>query len=250
MTAWGLRAARTPAGLQLHLDGVTVDVVLKGIRNLHLSVHPPDGRVRISAPSRMPIEDIRRFAASRLGWIREHQRRIRAQERETPGNYLHGESHHVWGRRLVLAVSDGDLPPSVGLDRDALLLRVRPGTDARGRRAVVEEWLRGQVRQAAEGLIVRWGPAMGVEVRKVFVRRMKTKWGSCNPRRRTIRLNTSLACKPPECLEYILVHELVHLLEPSHNARFVALMDRFLPPWRSRREQLNRLPVRHEDWPY
>ena len=131
-----------------------------------------------------------------------------------------------------------------------MILRVRPGTDKAKRQAIVEEWYREQLRKAVPPLIAKWERLMGVRVRRFFVQRMKTKWGSCNHRAGSIRLNTDLAKKPRECLEYIVVHEMVHLLEPTHNARFVALMDQFMPKWQSHREVLNRLPVRHESWDY
>jgi predicted metal-dependent hydrolase len=114
----------------------------------------------------------------------------------------------------------------------------------------VEEWYRHQIREAVSPLVERWETRLGVKVEKIFVQRMKTNWGSCNPSTHSIRLNTDLAKKPPECLEYIVVHELMHLLEPTHNARFQSLMDQHHPKWRSHQQTLNRLPVRHESWGY
>jgi hypothetical protein len=131
-----------------------------------------------------------------------------------------------------------------------MILRVSPGKNHGNVEALVDQWYREQVKVALPNLIAKWEPLIGVEVKRVFVRKMKTKWGSCNPGARSIRLNTDLAKKPRECLEYIVVHEMVHLLEPTHNTRFIALMDRFMPQWRDRREQLNQLPVRYEKWTY
>lgn len=235
---------------QVRLGDLTVDVVLKGIKNVHLSVHPPTGRVTISAPARMSLDTIRVFAVSKLGWIRQQQRKLLEQERETPREYLDRESHHVWGRRYLLKIVETDEPPSLALSHNRMVLRMRPGTPIGRRRELLEDWYREQVKQAAPPLVARWEEVLGVKVKRLFVQRMKTKWGSCSHGAQTIRLNTDLAKKPRECIEYLVVHELVHLLEPTHNARFVALMGRFLPKWRSHRQMLNGLPVRHEDWVY
>jgi predicted metal-dependent hydrolase len=234
----------------LLLNGMRVDVVRKDIRNVHLSVHPPAGRVRIAAPRLLSDGAIRSFAIRKLGWIRRQQARLQEQERETPREFLDRESHFVWGRRLLLRVVEADGAPRVELAPRRLTLYVRPGTSASKRARLLDEWYRAQIRAALPPFLSRWASVAGVTVRRVFVQRMKTKWGSCNPRAGTIRLNTELARKPPECLEYLVVHELAHLLEPTHNPRFVALMDRFLPAWQSVRQTLNRLPVCHEDWEY
>ncbi len=235
---------------ELKLGDIVVDVVLKDIKNVHLSVYPPTGRVRISAPERMNIDTIRVFAVSKLDWIKRQQTKLREQERETRREYVDRESHYVWGKRYLLTVSESDEPPSIELTHSRILLRVRPGTDERKRQALMEDWFRGQIKQAVPPLLARWQPLVGVGVERFFVRRMKTKWGSCNHKARTIRLNTELAKKPAECLEYIVVHELVHLLEPTHNAHFIALMDRFMPKWQFYSQVLNRLPVRREKWSY
>lgn len=235
---------------QFQLGSTRVQVEFKDIKNVHLSVHPPVGRVSISAPQRMKLETVRLFAISKLDWIRRQQKEIRAQEREPEREYVDRESHFVWGRRCLLVVAERDEPPSVVLRHNKLHLRLRPGTDVQKRRAIAEAWYREQVRQALPDLFAKWQPILGVEATGFYVQRMRTRWGSCNPTARTIRLNTDLAKKPRECLEYIVVHELVHLLEPTHNARFVALMNRFMPRWQDRRKALNRLPVRHEDWEY
>ncbi|MCI0692878.1 M48 family metallopeptidase [candidate division KSB1 bacterium] len=235
---------------QIEIGEITADVMLKDIKNIHLSVYPPTGRVRISAPSRMNLETIRVFAISKLGWIKQQQKKLREQERETPREYLDRESHYVWGKRYLLLISEKDQAPSVELKHSQMLLRVRPGTEEKKKQAIVEEWYREQLKQAVPPLLVTWEPLMGVNVERFFVQRMKTKWGSCNHNARSIRLNTELAKKPCECLEYIVVHEMVHLLEPTHNDRFVALMDQFIPKWRFYRDRLNQLPVSHETWAY
>ena len=233
---------------EIQLGDFAVDVVRKDIKNVHLSVHPPTGRVRIAAPARMSLDTIRVFAIAKLPWIRRQQLRMQEQERETPREYLDRESHFVWGRRCLLAVIESEEPPTVELKHNRLSLRVRPGTDPSKRAALLEQWYRENLKRAALPLIARWNPLMGVKARRLFVQRMKTRWGSCNHVTGSIRLNTDLAKKPRECLEYIVVHEMAHLLEPTHSERFRALMDRFMPKWQSHRETLNRLPVRHESW--
>ncbi len=233
---------------QITVGDLTINVVRKKVRNINLTVHPPLGRVRISAPKRVSLRAIRAFAISKLEWIEKQQAWMREQARVAPREsrrrfeYVNGERHAVWGKRYSLAVFERDRAPSVELRDGRLLLRVRPGTDRDGRQAVVEEWYRDQVRGAVPPLLARWEPQLGVNLERFQVRRMKSRWGSCTPSARTIRLNTELAVRPPELLEYIVVHELVHLLEPSHNSRFHGLMDRFLPDWKTHRDALNRDP--------
>ena len=235
---------------QVAFGDITVDVVLKDIQNIHLSVYPPSGRVRIAAPSRMRLDTIRVFAISKLGWIKQQQKKLQEQERETPREYVDRESHYIWGKRYLLQVIEGDEAPSVAVQHSRMLLRVRPETNAKKKQAIVEVWYRRQLKAALPPLIARWEPLLEVKVERFFVQRMKTKWGSCNHGARTIRLNTELAKKPRECLEYIVVHEMIHVLEPTHNTRFVALMDQCMPQWQFYRDQLNRLPVSHADWAY
>jgi predicted metal-dependent hydrolase len=235
---------------RIQLGHIGVDVVRKDIKNVHLSVHPPTGRVRIAAPERMSLNTVRVFAIAKLPWIKKQQRKLREQERETAREYLDRESHYVWGQRYLLKVVEADHPASVELNHGRMILRVRQGADKARRQTTVEEWYREQLRKAVPPLIEKWERLTGVKVRRVFVQRMKTKWGSCNDRAGSIRVNTDLARKPMECLEYIVVHEMVHLLEPTHSERFIELMDRFMPKWQSHRDALNRLPVRHERWDY
>lgn len=232
----------------LRVGGVTVEVVRKDIKNVHLSVHPPSGRVRIAAPARVSLDTLRVFAISKLSWIRKQQERYSGQERETPREYLERESHYLWGRRYLLAVRESAGRAGVEVAAGRIVLKVRRGADSERRAEIMERWYRQQVRQAAGEFAAKWEKLMGVQVRQIFVRRMKTRWGSCNPRTGAIRLNTELAKKPRECLEYVIVHEMTHLLEPRHNGRFVELMNIFLPKWQSARELLNSLPVRHESW--
>ena len=235
---------------QVQLGDIAVDVVKKDIKNVHLSVYPPAGRVRISAPSRMSLDTIRVFAISKLDWIKQQQKKLREQERETPREYLDRESHYIWGKRHLLKVIESNSAPEVVLTRNILILRTRPGSSEEKKQAALEEWYREQLKAAIPPLIEKWEALLSVKVKRFFVQRMKTKWGGSSPVVGSIRLNTELAKKPPECLEYIVVHEMIHLLEPTHNSRFVALMDQFMPKWQFQRQELNRLPFRHETWGY
>lgn len=236
--------------MRIHLGDIAVDVTKKDIKNVHLSVYPPAGDVRISAPLRMDIDTIRIFAISKLGWVKQQQKKLRAQERETPREYLDRESHYLWGRRYLLKVIEKDAPPSVELKHSRLVLQVRPHAGDETKAAIMDEWYRQQLKVAVSTLIVKWELRLSVSVNRFFVQKMKTRWGSCNTHAGSIRLNTELARKPKECLEYIVVHEMAHLLEPTHNHRFVALMDQFMPKWQFYRSALNRLPLRHADWDY
>lgn len=235
---------------RINLGDIAVDVVFKDIKNVHLSVYPPTGTVRISAPARMNIDTVRVFAISKLAWIKQQQKKLQEQDRETPREYLDRESHYVWGKRYLLKVIELDQAPAVSLQHSHLLLAMRGGADKNAKEMAVAQWYREQLKTVAWGLISKWEPILGVKISRLFVQQMKTRWGSCNHEARTMRLNTELAKKPEECLEYIVVHELVHLLEPTHNARFVALMDQYLPKWQYYRQRLNRLPIRHADWGY
>lgn len=234
----------------LDLGELHAEVIRKAIKHVHLSVLPPAGKVRVAAPESMPLETIRLFVISKLPWIRTQQRKMQAQERETPREFLNKESHYLWGKRYLLELSYADAAPTVSLTPRKLVLQVRPGANLAQCEEVLDAWYRQQIRDALPALLAKWEPLLGVKTSRVFVQRMKTKWGSCTPESGYIRLNTDLAKKPPECLEYIVVHELVHLLEPTHNDQFTALMNLYLPHWHHLRALLNRLPVRHEEWQY
>ena len=232
----------------IQLGDIRVEVQRKNNKHAHLYVYPTEGRVHISAPLLMWLDALRAFAISRLSWIKAQQRQMRAQPRETEREYLNRESHQVWGRRYLLEVIEVNAAPVVELKHSALVLQIRPGSDEARREALLESWYREQLRAKLPVLLGKWQPLMGVNVRRILVQRMKTRWGGCNPSTGNIRLNTELAKKPPECLEYILIHELAHLIEPTHSNRFLALMDKFMPHWRQIKDELNRLPVRHEEW--
>ena len=227
----------------IELGNIAINVVQKNIKNVHLSVYPPSGAVRISAPLRMNLDTIRIFAISKLDWIRHQQQKLRNQVRETPREYIDRESHYLWGKRYLLNLIEIDAPPSLELKHDRILLYVRPGATIAKKRAVMDEFYRHQIEAAILPLIDKWERLMGLHVNSFTVRKMKTKWGSCTPALQTIRFNLELAKKPSECLEYVIVHEMVHLLEPSHNQRFVAFMDSFMPKWRFYQSELNRLAI-------
>ncbi len=226
---------------QLDLGGLQAEVTRKAIKHVHLSVLPPMGKVRVAAPEQMPLDTIRVFVISKLAWIRAQQRKLQAQVREAPREFLNKESHHLWGKRYLLEITCAQAAPSIRLTPRKLHLQVRPGTAPQRCEAILAGWYRQQVRDAAVPLLAKWEPLLGVKAARVFVQQMKTKWGSCTPTMASIRLNTDLAKKPPECLEYIVVHELVHLLAPTHDAKFIGLMNACLPHWLHLRKQLNRL---------
>lgn len=234
----------------MDLGGIQIDVIRKDIKNVHLSVLPPDGRVRLSAPRRMKDETLRAYTLTRLPWIRQQQRKLVSQPRETPREYLPRESHYVWGERCLLRIVEADAAPSVARKHKKLILQVRPGSNRDRRAELLAAWYRTQIRERVDTLLPEWERRLRVRMNTLFVQHMRTKWGSCNPTKGNVRLNTELAKKPPECLEYILVHELIHMIEPTHNKRFVRLMSKHMPDWRSRRDLLNALPVAHEDWGY
>ena len=233
---------------QISLGGIDVDVVLKNIKNVHLSVYPPTGRVRISAPNRMSLANIRAFAISKLAWIKKHQRKKLSQEREPARDYIERESHYIWGRRYILAVVTHNAPPSVELRHRKIVLRLRPTSNLETREAVLNDWYRIRLKQAIQPIIDKWSPLIGVKVNGFAVRRMKTKWGSCNASAGTLLFNTDLAKRPPPCLEYIVVHEMLHLLVRLHDDRFFALLDKFMPNWRHVRQSLNGSPLSHVNW--
>jgi len=214
-------------------------VTRKRIRHVHLRVHPPDGRVTVSAPISVRADVVEAFVASRLGWIRRQQDRVRGQARETPSRFVTGESHSLWGVPRVLSVVERDGRQGVTLDDSRITLFIRPGHDTTCRAGVMHAWHKSILRETLPPLIRHWEQRLNVEVKGCFLRRMKTRWGTCNYRTRHLRLNTELVTKPRRLLEYVLVHEMVHLIVPNHGARFVALMNAHYPSWREARAELN-----------
>lgn len=232
----------------IHIGEVTVALTRKDVIHVHLSVHPPSGRVTLVAPRATRPEVARAYAVSKLGWIRDQQAKLREQARETPRQFVERESHYLWGRRYLLSVREEEAKPAIRLGHRNITLTVRPGSGRAKREAVVHEWHKSLLHDAVRELIQRLEPKLGVDVAEYFLQRMKTKWGGCNPRARSIRLNTELVKKPKDLLEYVVVHEMLHLVEPTHGDRFIALMNRHYPAWREARAELNELPLGAAVW--
>lgn len=234
----------------LKLGNIDIEVEQKKIKNVHLSVHPPLGRVRIAAPDRMNLDTIRIYAISKLGWIKKQQSKLRTAAREPAREYLTKESHYYLGKRYLLRVVVENKPSQVQVKHNRIELHVRPNASKAKRKEILDEWYREKLKELVPTYIRQYEKRMKVHVADFGVRRMKTKWGTCNIEAERIWLNLELAKKPVACIEYIIVHEMVHLLERNHNNRFVAYMDKFLPNWKSLKQELNRLPVSHVDWNY
>ena len=233
---------------QIEVDGIRVEIVRKDIKHLYLRIHSPDGQVRASVPRCLGDEAVHRAIVSRLDWIRRRQAAFRMQPREKQRALLSGEHYFLFGRRYRLDVIEHLAPPAVRLrDNSTIELSVRPGTLYAKRLEVLNQWYRERLRDPLPGLVARWEERIAVRAREVRIKRMTTRWGTCNIKARRIWLNLELATKPLPCLEYVLVHELVHLLERRHNDRFHALMDRFMPTWRVHRDVLNRNPPDYPD---
>jgi predicted metal-dependent hydrolase len=235
---------------ELVVSGVPVQVVRKNIKNLHLATYPPDGRVRIAVPLHVDDEAVRLAVTSKLGWIRRQQAVYEEQARQSKREMVTGESHFVRGRRYRLDVVERAGKQEVRLKGGKLLMIVRPGSTPAQRRELLNRWHREQLRSRIPRLIEKWEPLVGQSLAEWGIKKMRTRWGTCNPEARRIWVNLELAKKPPECLEYIVVHELVHLIERTHNDTFKAHMDRLMPLWRTHRDTLNAAPLGHEDWDY
>ena len=232
----------------IELGDITISMAFKAIKNVHLTVLPPDGKVTLVAPLGTRPEVARAYAITKLQWIRQQQAMLNAQAREAPRQFVERESHHVWGRRYLMTVVEAEVKPHVKLDHKRITLSVRPGHDAAKRLEVMHEWHKSLLHALVPKLIAKWEPILGVKVFGYFLQRMKTKWGSCNHHAGNIRLNTELVKKPKDLVEYVVVHEMAHLLEPTHSERFVALLDQHWPHWRECRAELNALPLGHDGW--
>ncbi len=232
----------------IQLGDISITVTRKGIKNVHLSVHPPDGRVTLSAPTGTRPEVARAYAISKLGWIREQQAKLRDQAREAPREFIERESHYLWGRRYLLTVTERDTKPSVTVDHKRIRLCVRPGSDHAKRASIIHEWHKSLLHEMIPPLISKWESKLGVKVAAYFLQRMKTKWGGCNHHAGHIRLNTELVKKPKDLVEYVVVHEMIHLIEPTHSDRFMTILTEHYPTWREARAELNELPLAAEEW--
>lgn len=232
----------------IDLGNIAVHVTRKNIKNVHLSVHPPDGHVTLAAPTDTRLDVVRAYVISRLGWIRDQQGKLTQQAREVPREYVGRESHYVWGRRYLLNIVQQDGKQGVVLDHKRIFLQVRPGADTGQREKIMYAWHKTLLHQAVPPLLEKWQRKLGVTVTAYFLQKMKTRWGSCNHRAGHIRLNTELVKKPRDLLEYVVVHEMMHLLEPTHSVRFVMLLDEHYPGWREARAELNALPLAAQVW--
>lgn len=227
----------------IRLGEIAIAVTRKDIKHVHLSVHPPNGRVTLVAPASTRLEVARAYAVSKLSWIRAQQAKLRAQARETPRRFVTRESHYVWGKRYLLTVVEQERKPSVTLTHRRITLTVRPGSNHRKREAVMHDWHKRLLHAAVPVLIRKWEARLQVEVTSYFLQRMKTRWGGCNSEAGHIRLNTELVKKPKELLEYVIVHEMLHLISPTHDERFLSLLNSHYPAWREARAELNELPL-------
>jgi predicted metal-dependent hydrolase len=232
----------------IHLGELSIRVTKKDIKHVHLSVHPPGGRVTLVAPKATHLEVARAYAISKLGWIRNQQGKLAKQARETPRQFIERESHYLWGRRHLMTIKYCEAKPTVSLDHKRITLTVRPGSDANKRAEVIHEWHKSLLHAVVPSLIKKWEPKLKVKVTGYFLQRMKTKWGSCNHKARHIRLNTELVKKPKDLLEYVIVHEMAHLLVPTHSEQFKETLGKHYPTWREARNELNELPLTAEFW--
>lgn len=232
----------------IQIGELVIRVTQKDIKHVHLSVHPPDGRVTLAAPSATRLDVARAYAISKLGWIREQQRKLAKQAREPSRQFIERESHYLWGRRYLLTIVHREIKPFVSLDHKRITLTVRPGSDAMKRADVVHEWHKSLLHSQVLPFIKKWESKMKVRVARYFLQRMKTRWGSCNHRKGHIRLNTELVKKPKDLLEYVVVHEMAHLLAPTHSDRFLTILDLHYPTWREARSELNEIPLAAEVW--
>ncbi|WP_440144791.1 M48 family metallopeptidase [Aeromonas veronii] len=232
----------------IQLGEISIAVTRKDIKNVHLTVHPPDGRVTLAAPFNTRLEVARAYAISKLAWIRDQQRKLGCQARETPRQFVERESHYVWGRRYLMTVDYQNVKPTVILSNKRITLIVRPGSSTEKRAELMHEWHKLLLHEVVPPLVKKWERKLKVSVSGYFLQRMKTKWGSCNHSAGNIRLNTELVKKPKDLLEYVIVHEMAHLIEPTHSERFIAILEEHYPSWREARAELNELPLAAEVW--
>lgn len=232
----------------LQLGDISIQLTRKAVKHVHLSVHPPEGRVSLVAPTSTRAEVARAYAISKLAWIRTQRAKFSEQARESPRRFITRETHYLWGRRHLLTVEHEDAKPRVTLDHRRITLVVRPGSTQAARARGMHEWHKSLLHQIVPRLIAKWESRLGLRVAGYFLQRMKTKWGGCNHRARHIRLNTELVKKPKDLLEYVIVHEMLHLIEPRHSERYFTLMTKHYPTWQEARAELNELPLSSEPW--
>jgi predicted metal-dependent hydrolase len=235
----------------IEISGIVVEIIRKNIKNLHLAVYPPSGRVRLAVPLRINNEAARLAVASKLGWIKSRQAKFQSQERQSQRDYVSGESHYFMGRRYRLCVTETEGLACVKLHNKSYInLSIPKNYTREQREQLMYRWYRRELRAILPELIKKWERRMQLQVSDLRIKRMKTMWGSCNPAAKRIWLNLELAKKPEACLEYILVHEMAHFLERTHNDKFICILDKYMPQWCLLRKELNKAPLAHEDWGY
>lgn len=232
----------------IQIGDLAITVTRKEIQNVHLSVLPPDGRINLSVPTGTRLEVARAYVITKLNWIREQQQTLRNQAREAPREFIERESHYLWGRRHLLEVKECDTKPLVIVDHKRIILSMRPGSDHAKRALIIHEWHKSLLHEFIPTLIDKWEPKLGVQVTAYYLQRMKTKWGGCNHKEGHVRFNTELVKKPKDLIEYVVVHEMLHLREPTHSSRFISLITEHFPAWREARAELNELPLAAEEW--
>ncbi|WP_458791607.1 M48 family metallopeptidase [Yoonia sp. MH D7] len=232
----------------IEISGISIHLTRKAVKNVHLSVHPPHGRVTLVAPTQTRLDVARAYAITKLGWIRDQQEKLCSQPRVSSRQFVGRETHFLWGRRYLMTVSERDEKPSIKIDHRTIRLGVRPNTSTEKKAQIVHDWHKRLMHAVIPDVLTVWETKLGVSASDYFLQRMKTKWGSCNPKTKTIRLNTELVKKPKDLLEYVIVHELMHLHEPTHSPRFFDLMNQYYPSWTEARRELNDLPLSDEAW--
>ena len=221
------------------LEAIRVEVEYKNVKTLRLTVYPPDGRVKITAPPGTAHETVKKFAASRTAWIEKHRQKFLNHSKLT-GTLKNNSIVYVWGTALELEIIERRGNPKILTGDGQMKLYVRPGSTKAKRQEFLDSWYRKILKEAAPAIIKTWEKRLGVEVKKLYVRKMKTHWGSCNCERQTLRLNSELVKRNPECLEYVIVHEMLHIIEKKHNNRFYRLLSQYLPEWKSIRKKMNK----------
>ncbi len=236
---------------QITVGDYTIDVVRKNIKNLHLAVYPPTGRLRVAVPLHIDDEAVRLLIITRIGWIKKHIAEFQHQERQSEREYITGESHYLNGKRYLLNVIDNSSVNHIKIRNNTYIdLYVKPDVTFTHRKEMMTEWYRARLKARIEPMLIKWQEIIGVEIKEWQIKQMKTRWGTCNIKAKRIWINLELAKKPEQCLEFIIVHELVHLLVRNHNDRFVGYMNKFLPNWKAYKDELNRFPLSHEEWVY
>ena len=242
-----LSSKTNPKHDTIEIGDICFDVIRKDIKNVYLRIHSPDGKVTISAPLRIDMKSIRSFAISNINWIKKQQSKIRCQERETHKEFINEENHYYLGKRYLLQVIDHDAPATITIKHDTMEMHVRPNISLMMREKILNEWYRKKLKEIIPGITAQYETIMKVTVNEFGVKKMKTRWGTCSIVHKRIWLNLELAKRPKEHLEYVVVHEMAHLLERRHNKRFATIMDKFLPKWRLYKKELNRIPFHDEN---